>query len=118
MQWHVASRWVAHLWALASALLILAFIVGGRESMRPTAQEALGLLLFPGGILLGFGIAWWREGLGGLITVLSLALFYVWLISRDGQFPYGPWFVLFSFPGFIHAANALFLKYRKLDSPG
>jgi hypothetical protein len=81
--------------------------------MRPTANEAVGLLLFPIGVVVGFGIAWWREGVGGLVTVGSLALFYLWMLGRDGRLPAGPYFLLFAAPGFLHTANALLCRSRK-----
>lgn len=101
-----ALRWIAHVWGVASFLLILAFVAGGAESMRPTTSEAVGLLLFPLGVLLGFGIAWWHEGVGGLVTLGSLALFYLWMFGRDGKLPTGPYFVLLALPGFLHTASA------------
>ena len=81
--------------------------------MRPTASEAVGLLLFPIGVVLGFGIAWWHEGVGGLVTVGSLALFYLWMFARDGRLPAGPYFLLLAVPGFLHTANAFLDRSRK-----
>ncbi len=111
MQLSAVLRWTARVWGIVSFLLIAAFMVGGAESMRPTANEALGLLLFPFGVVVGFGIAWWREGIGGLVTIGSLALFGLWMFHRDGRFP-GPYFLLFAGPGFIHTANALLSRSR------
>ena len=108
-------RWTARVWGIASFLFILAFVIGGAESMRPTVPEAVGLLLFPIGVLAGFGIAWWREGIGGLVTVGSLALFYAYHFSRTDRVPTGPYFLLLSAPGFIHIANVLFSRPRKHD---
>jgi hypothetical protein len=116
MRLNAVLRWTARVWGVATFLLILAFVVGGRESMRPTANEAVGLLLFPIGVVVGFGIAWWREGVGGLVTVGSLALFYLWMFARDGRRPTGPYFLLFSAPGFLHTANALLCRSQKTDN--
>ena len=116
MRLNTALRWTARVWGVASFLFILAFVVGGAESMRPTAKEAVGLLLFPVGVVVGFGIAWWREGVGGLVTLGSLALFYLWMFGRDGRLPAGPYFLLLSAPGFLHTANALWCRLRKSDT--
>jgi hypothetical protein len=118
MQLNVVLRWTARVWSIASVLLILAFVVGGRESLRPTANEVVGLLLFPLGVVVGFGIAWWREGIGGLITVGSLALFYLWMFARDGRLPAGPYFLLFAAPGFLHIASALLERSRGMGTDG
>ena len=60
-----------------------------------TAREAIGFLLFPVGVIAGFAVAWRRELAGGLVTVGSLSLFYLWEFARDGQLPAGSYFLLF-----------------------
>lgn len=112
----VVLRWIARSLSVVSFLLILAFAFGGDESGRPTPSEAVGLLLFPVGVLIGFGVALWREALSGLISVVSLALFYLWMFNRDGRFPSGPYFLLFSAPGFLYLACAL-LRYQGARAP-
>lgn len=100
-------RWLARTGGLASTLLLLAFLFGGGEQFRPTTSEAVSLLFFPAGLIAGFVYAWWRDGLGGLISVVSLAFFYIWHYARAGQFPSGPYFLLFAAPAFLHLAAAL-----------
>ncbi len=107
MRLDTALRWTAHIWALLSTLTVLAFATGGNESLRMTLGETIGFLCFPIGMVIGFGVASWRQGIGGLITVASLALFYAWHISRTGTCPTGPWFLLLATPGFLHLASAL-----------
>lgn len=113
MRTAIALRWIARVWGIATTLLVLAFILGGRESMRLTATEAVGFLCFPVGVIAGFAVAWRRELLGGLLTIGSLALFYLWIFARDGRLPIGPYFLLFAAPGFLHVAGALIAR----DSP-
>lgn len=110
----VAVRWTARIWSIASALVVVPFLFPG-ESMHPTAQEALGLLCFPGGMLLGFAIAWWREGLGGIVTLLSMVLFYLWIYQRDGRVPMSPYFLLLAAPGLLFVLYAAFRR-SKLNS--
>ena len=100
-------RWIARAWGIASALLLLAFAFGGREHFRLTAGETVEFLLFPVGVIAGFVVAWWRELAGGLITMGSLALFYLLLFARDGRLAIGPYFLLFAAPGLLHIASAL-----------
>ena len=106
-------RWIARILGIGVFLLVLAFTTGGRESMRPNLNEAIALLLFPGGVLIGFAIAWWKEGLGGLVSIVSLGLFYLWMFAYSSRFPGGPYFLLFAAPGFLHALNALSERIQK-----
>lgn len=99
-------RIIARVWGVASTMLLLAFAFGGREAFRMTAGEAVGFLFFPIGVIAGFAVAWRRERLGGLITVASLALFYLWMFARSGRWSVGPYFLLFAAPGFLHLASA------------
>src|SRR5262245_20827121 len=100
-------RWTARAWGIASALLLMAFAFGGREHLRFTAASAAVFLLFPVGVVAGFAVAWWRELAGGLVTVGSLALFYLLLFAWNGLVPSTPYFLLFAAPGFLHVASAL-----------
>jgi hypothetical protein len=63
-------RWTARVWSIASIGIILRFIFGeGMKRVRPS--EWLLFLFFPAGICIGMILAWWKEGVGGGITVLS-----------------------------------------------
>lgn len=92
-------RWIARIWSIGSAALLIPFLFSGGGI--PTAYEALMMAFFPFGVLIGFAIAWRREGLGGAITVFSLVALYVLMFLRDGRLPAGPYFVLFAAPGFL-----------------
>lgn len=95
-------RWAARVWAVASIGLILAFIVG--EGLHPSQikpREWVGLLFFPVGVCAGMVLAWWREGLGGSITVGSLLVFYLVHRVTAGTFPKGWAWLAFAAPGFL-----------------
>jgi hypothetical protein len=93
-------HWTARIWSLASMVLILGFIIG--EGLNPsTVNEWIGLLLFPFGISAGMIVAWWKEGLGGSITISCLLIFYLFWQVSTGEFPKGWAWLLFSLPGFI-----------------
>jgi len=97
-----AVRWSARLWAVASIGLVLAFLVG--EGFHPSQiqpREWLGLVFFPVGICAGMILAWWKEGLGGAITLGSLAVFYLIHLATAGTFPRGWAFLVFAAPGFL-----------------
>ena len=102
-------RWSARTLGIISALLLLAFVFGGSEHLDFTAHEAFAFLLFPVGVMLGFAVAWWRDMAGGLITVASLVVFYLYM-GALGEWPRGPYFLLFAVPAFLHIASALLAR--------
>jgi hypothetical protein len=72
------------------------------EGIHPsTTMDWIGLLFFPVGISAGMILAWWKEGLGGIITVGSLVAFYMIHYATLQTLPNGAgWFSLSS-PGFL-----------------
>jgi hypothetical protein len=118
MKLEVIVRWTARVWGIASGLLLMAFVFGGGENLRFTAASAAAFALFPVGVVVGFVVAWRRELVGGLITVGSLALFYLLLFYWNGRIPMTPYFLLFAAPGFLHVASALFAARRPSNVAG
>lgn len=99
-RWVLALRWTAKVWSVASVALVLAFIVG--EGFNPSGpSEWLGFQFFPAGISVGMALAWWKEGLGGSITVGSLLAFYVVHLTTAGRLPKGWAWLAFAAPGFL-----------------
>lgn len=95
-----AIRWTARVWALATFAVVVLLSFG--EGIHPAgAAEVAGLVLYPGGICLGLTLAWWREGLGGSITVASLLLFYVLHATTAGRLPAGLGWLVLAFPGLL-----------------
>ena len=93
-------EWTARFWSLVSIGLVLAFIFG--EGVHPaTPGEWLGFLFFPLGIAVGMAIGWWREGLGGAVTVGCLVAFYLVHLTTSGRFPSGWAWLVFAAPGFL-----------------
>ena len=93
-------RWTARAWSAGSVLMVLAFMIGER-SYPSNASEWLGFLFFPLGICVGMIVAWWREGLGGIVTVASLGLFYLVRLFVSGALPPGWGWLVFAAPGFL-----------------
>jgi hypothetical protein len=96
-------RWAARVWSIVSLGFMLLMI--GGHIVSPTtppptaARDLLALFFFPTGVCVGLVVAWWREGLGGAVTVGSLLAFYLILWAFDGRFPRGPYFALVAGPG-------------------
>lgn len=111
--WGRALRWAARIWSALSVVLLLAFIVG--EGINPSGpNEWLGLLFFPFGISIGMILAWWREGLGGSITVGSLLAFYVAHLTTAGTLPKGWAWLAFAAPGFLFLLSSYVSRRRRM----
>lgn len=93
-------RWTARVWSIASLSLLLLLVIG--EGINPTTRtEWLGLLFFPLGISIGMILGWWREGIGGSITVGSLLVFYVIHFATARTLPKGWGWLTIAAPGFL-----------------
>ena len=100
----------ARIWSLASIAFVLIFLFGevlSGNGARPTAAEWVGLALWPGGVVVGLVVAWFRKGLGGAVAVGSLIAFYVWYLLERGTFPRGPYFLLVAAPGIVFLLSSL-----------
>lgn len=100
----------ARIWSLASIAFVLLFLFGDAlngNGARPTAAEWVGLALWPGGVVVGLVLAWFRNGLGGAVAIGSLIAFYVWYLLERGTFPRGPYFFLVAAPGILFLLSSL-----------
>jgi hypothetical protein len=100
-------RWLARILSIASIVILLLFLFGEgdfSEIGAITVREWLLVLCFPGGVVLGMIIGWWREGIGGALTAGSLLIFYGATLGLYGSLPSGPWFLLFALPGLLFLA--------------
>lgn len=94
----LAVHWTARAWAIASIGMILLLSVG---QMPSTPRDWMGFVLYPAGIVAGMVVAWWREGIGGSITVGSLAAFYILHTATEGRLPRGWGWLVLAAPGFL-----------------
>ena len=108
-------RWSARLLSIASTYVLLLFLFGEKfETSTVTGRQWLALIFFPLGIVVGFAVAWWREGLGGAITIASLIIFYlIFVFLLRGNLARGGWFLVFSIPGFLFLASYAISRARR-----
>jgi hypothetical protein len=93
-------RWIARIWSVLSVGVLLLFLVGeGFDPSQPTLHEWVMLLFFPCGVAAGMILAWWKEGWGGALTVVSLFAFYAYDTPSDQGI-----FLIFAGPGFLFLA--------------
>jgi hypothetical protein len=112
----VLFRWSARLLSIASTALLLLFVFGGGETLKITGRQWLAFVFFPLGIVVGFAVAWWKEGLGGGISVVSLLIFYlIFLLLLGGKIAQGVWFLVFAIPGFLFLAAYAISRARRVS---
>jgi len=93
---------LARVGSIASiTLLIFLFMEEAFHPSEISPNEWAGLLFFPIGVMIGMIVAWWKEGLGSAVTLLSLLAFYLvygYLLRNH----IGGWvFIAFASPGFL-----------------
>jgi hypothetical protein len=97
-----ALRWSARVSSILVAGIVLLFAFGeGLDLSHFTGRELVLFVFFPLGVCLGMVVAWRWEGLGGGITVASLAVFYLVHRLSSSHFPRGFAFVAVAAPGFL-----------------
>ncbi|MBN1385063.1 MAG: hypothetical protein JW983_09310 [Elusimicrobia bacterium] len=96
-------KWTARVLSILFIGFVLMFWIGegGGNPFRLGLRVLIHHLFFPLGVMAGMIIAWKREGLGGLITVVSVIIFYILNFASCGRFPKGPWFAIISSPGLL-----------------
>lgn len=108
--WQLALHWTARFLSIVSTGVLLLFILGEPfEVSRITARQWMGFAFFPVGIVIGFAIAWWKETLGGAITIASLLLFYLLYLRGSSSI----WaFLFFAIPGLLFLVSGLLAHPR------
>jgi hypothetical protein len=111
-KWVLLLRWVARIWSLPAIFFAVSEILF--PATDNTAQEswftlATVVLMFVS--VVGLLIAWWKEILGGWLTLTTLALFFVfyWIDAAE-MFP--GWVLLLSF---VVLPAVLFLLFDYLN---
>jgi len=112
----VLFRWAARLLSIASTVMLLLFVFGEKfEAAKVTGRQLLAFVFFPLGIVVGFAVAWWKEGVGGGISVVSLLIFYLIFVTLlRGDLARGGWFMVFALPGFLFLAAHAISRARRL----
>src|SRR5262245_49196498 len=101
-------RWTARVLSVFSTSVLLLFLFGEPFHVgKVTATQWVGFVLFPVGVVVGFAVAWWREGLGASITIGSLLMFFVvFAVLMNESLSKGGWFLVFAFPAFLFLLSA------------
>ena len=87
------SRWIARIGSLLVIGFLLAFLFS--EGLPPITILHL---CFPLGVIIGFIVAWFLEGIGATITIVSITAFYLIHYRLSGALPSGPFFLIAAAP--------------------
>lgn len=106
-------RWTAR----AASLVIFAFVLlsATGPAATPSFREAVGLVFFPGLLLAGFALAWWREARGAAVATVGLLGFYAWSWASGAHFARGPWFIVCWSPTLFFLTSWLLHRQRSLS---
>jgi hypothetical protein len=88
--------------SILAVVVVLLFAFGeGLNLSHFTVRDLVLFVFFPIGVGLGMALAWRWEGLGGVITLASLAAFYLADRLLSSSFPRGFAFLAIGSPGFL-----------------
>ena len=99
-------RWIARIWAaLMVAFMLFMFIThivddGIGPLFDLSFRDTLMMVAMIGSVI-GLGLAWKWERLGGWMTVGGMLAFYLFDYFFSGDFPRGPVFLIIAFPGIL-----------------
>jgi len=110
---------LARITSIASiTLLVMLFAGEGFHPSQVAPKEWIGLLFFPLGVVIGMVVAWWKEGVGSVVTVASLIGFYIvygYLLRNH----IGGWaFIVFASPGFLFLLHWLLSGAKERHAMG
>lgn len=96
------ARWGVRGTAGLSIVVLLLFIFGSVQADEwPTLSDAFGLACFPGAVIAGLCLAFRRETIGAIVSLVGLTAFYFWHATTSGDVPGGPWFAIFTVPALL-----------------
>lgn len=110
----LASRWIARVLSIVVVGIILAFLGEG----TPKPSEWLLIAFFPIGLLIGLVLAWWREITGALISIGSMAVFYILCYILSDRFPTGPYFAMLASPAAFFLVAGVLARGGNRFEPG
>jgi len=83
-------RWIARIWSYIVVAFIVLFVgahffESGSGIGSMALEDAIAFTFFPIGLTVGLIIAWWKEGLGGIIATGSIIAFHLAMLYSGGN---------------------------------
>jgi len=98
-------RWIARILSLIVIGFLSLFLFG--EGLPPITILHI---FFPFSVMLGLILAWFFEGIGATITIVSVAAFYSIHYFHDGKLPSGPFFLISGAPSLFFLLSMFIRK--------
>jgi hypothetical protein len=97
--------WIARILSLIVIGFLLLFLFGeGLPSISVLH------IFFPFSVMLGLILAWFYEGIGATVTIVSIAAFYSIHYLQEGNLPSGPFFLISCVPSVLFLVSMLLRK--------
>ncbi len=104
-------RWLARGLSALVVALIGGILVVNHPNLIEIIRSTRGQFLwFPIGVCAGMLLAWRWELAGGLVSLVSLGLFYAGEVTLWGKWPKGPFFLIFTLPATLFVASWLLAR--------
>lgn len=101
-------RQIARISSIISiAAILYLFYDDTLEIIMRERQQIILFLFFPVGAVAGMLLSWKWEGLGGLLTLTCLFVFFVLFGQKYGTYPPGKEYFLLASPGVFFVLSAL-----------
>ncbi len=84
----IIIRWIARIWSYLVVTFIVLFVgahLFGSGIGTMKTSDAIAFAFFPIGLTLGLIVAWWKEGLGGVIATGSIIAFHLTMLFAHGE---------------------------------
>lgn len=98
-------------------VILIMFMIGEGipdvEDFKLDPSELLGMIFFPAGVITGMILSWRYDFIGAIITLGSLACFYLVSLLFWNDIPSSPWFIIFASPGFLFLITGIIKKSIK-----
>ncbi len=94
-------HWIGCFLGTALALLFTTFTIA--EGPPPLSDGSIALTV----TAIGFLLSWWRDLLGGLMSMAGIGGFYLWHLTETGNFPGGWVFPLCFIPVILLVISSL-----------
>jgi hypothetical protein len=106
------AHWTGCVLATCAVLVFVVFAVGLGVPPLPDLNTSFAAI---GVMLLGFVLMWWKDWLGGVVSLVGLGWFQAMEIAANGHAA-GGLFLLLVIPGVLGIIAALVRGYTRLDA--
>jgi hypothetical protein len=102
----VVLRWSARGLSVLLVGFVLLMAAGEHPNLIAVIRSTRGLfLVFPFAVCIGMVMAWRWELAGGVLSLVSLGLFYTIEFVQSGRLPRGPFLLMFGGPAILFLAS-------------